>query len=425
MRLKLLIFAVGIGSALAQTGAVRVTTIALPQLPLGLVTLPGGKGLNLTVSPAAGAYRGPEDDSRRIWTISDRGPSHDCTGKTDAGERDRTICAAGKLGRVFLLPGYSPSIYAVELGETAARYLEMVTLRGASGRPLTGIPAPHPEGRGEDAFAADGRALEPDPSGIDPGALVRLRNGTFIIAEGYGPSLVEVAPDGVVRRRIVPKPLGTALAGADYPIEASLPAALMRRRFGRGFDGLALSQDEAHLFVALQGPLPGKDGAPGSAMVRIVKVDRRTGQVAAQFAYRPDPLGTDSDAVAAGAPHEPRLVEIATVGDNRLVVLERNRGLSRIYCVNLADAQPLPEEPEGAEPGLEQVAETDWPQRGIVPLGKRLVFSNADAPALAGRLHGMAVLSDRELLITTSREYGVEGGKSQMFRLTFPAPITN
>lgn len=423
MRLKLLIFAVGIGSALAQTGAVRVTTLALPQLPLGLVTLPGGKGLNLTVSPAAGAYRGPDDDSRRIWTISDRGPSHDCTGRADAGERDRTICAAGKLGRVFLLPGYSPSIYAVELGETAARYTEMVTLRGASGRPLSGIPAPHPEGRGEDAFAADGRVLEPDPAGIDPGALVRLRDGTFFIAEGYGPSLVEVAPDGVVRRRIVPKPLGPALAGADYPIEASLPAALMRRRFGRGFDGLALSQDEAHLFVALQGPLPGKDGAPGSSLVRIVKVDRRTGQVAAQFAYRPDPLGADGD--VAAAPHEQRLVEIATVGDNRLVVLERNRGQSRIYCVDLGNAQPLPVELEGEEASLEQVAETHWPQRGIVPLAKRLVFSNADTPALAGRLHGMAVLSDRELLITTSREYGVEGGKSQMFRLTFPAPITN
>lgn len=427
MRLKLLIFLIGVTHAAADVGSgtVGITPVLLPNLPLGLVTLPNGKALNLSVAAGAGAYHMPSDPARRIWTITDRGPSFDCMAEA---LHDKTLCPPGRRGRVFLLPGYSPSIYAIDMADVTARFTEMVTIKGTSGRPLSGLSNPPGTGRDEAAYAADGHTLDPDPSGIEPGGLVRLKDGSFIIAEGYGPSLLILGADGMVRRRLVPDTLGDIYRDADYPVEPLLPAWLARRGFSRGFAGIALSADEKQVYVALGGVLPASETGPGDppTQIRILKIDLATGKTLAQFAYpldepaSPAPVG-DGNKVPPGS--DGRVVELVTLDDTHLLVLERKRAIGRIYRIDLAAVTPPGPDTTAAtfkQPPAAPGSFTD----PLVPLTKTLMFSTEYATVQFGRLSGMAVLSDREIAVTAS-EFGTDGARTQLFRLTFPSRLTN
>ena len=438
MRVRLPAMAIAVCGGVAVAGSnsdVTVSPIMLPHLPLGVVTLAGGKAVNLSVSAGAGAFRASADPAGRIWTITDRGPSIDCTEERDViGPDDKQICAPGKRGKIYLVPGFAPSIYAIDLGPGKhARFAEMIPLKGTSGRPLSGIANPLEHARPETAYGTDGQVLAPDPSGIEPGALVRLKDGSFWVADGFGPSLLEVAPDGGVRRRIVPATLADDLRDADYPIEPHLPGILSLRQVGRGFDGLALSPDEAFLFVAMCSPLmnPSQEVFRASATVRILKIDRVSGKVVDQFVYALDPpeafQGESGIVGRSTRQSDIRVMEIAALDASRLVVLERFRNLSRISRIDLSNAVPLPHrfDDPATQPGLEALPRESWAQNGVVPLAKTLMFQSDPARGPAGRLSGMTVLSDREIAVIGNNDFGIDGSRTQMFRLTFPAPFLN
>lgn len=375
--------------------SVTIAPVSLPPLPLGVVTLPSGKAINLTVAAGAGAYRHPSDPSRRIWTVTDRGPSLDCMSEPTAADK---ICPQGRRGRVSLLPGYSPAIYAIDLQNTSARFAEMITLKGTSGKPLTGIGMGADGVQDEAFFAADGRQLDADPSGIEPGGIVRLSDGTFFITDGYAPSILEVAPDGMVRRRLVPENLFETYRNADYPVEAVLPAKLAKRDVGRGLAAIALSPDEKSLYVSLQAP---KHEGANSDRLAILLLDRDSGRVLSHFQYSLDEpsLSIDGPATARATS---RIVEMQMMGDDQMLVLERQQATGKIYRVQVpSDGGSLP-----------------------VQATKSLVFSSDRAPNLLGRLSAMAILSEREIAVLAS-DSGLEGARTQLFRLTFAKPLTN
>lgn len=416
-------------------GSTLVAPVALPPLPLGVVSLGSGRAVNLSVSAGAGAFRSPTDPAGRIWTITDRGPAIDCNEEREVvGADDKLICAAGRRGKIHLLPTFVPSIYGLDIasGKTA-RVVETLPLKTSAGRPLSGIANPGQTARPEISYAPDGQEIPADPSGIAPGGLVRLSDGTFLIADSSGPSVVEVSSDGTVRRRIVPQSMGEDLRDAEYPIEPSLPGILAQRQIGRGFEGIAISPDESRVFVAMQNGLinPTIDEYRASPLVRLYALDRKSGQVVARYLYSLEPPG------AYGGDHgisgrslrqsDVRLMEIVALDGSTLLCLERLRNLSRIYRVSLREATefPLAFDDAATQPSLERLDAASWPVAGVQPLKKTLIYETDPSRGPAGRLTGMAVLSDRELVVIGNNDFGIDGARTQMFRLTFPASILN
>ncbi len=271
-----LLFTVPLGAQGEVSGEGRqkpvVTPIQVPNLSLGVVIFPNGKAINLSVGTGSSAHRSVNDIPGRIWLLTDRGPNIECgEARRIIGLEPEQACAGNRSGRILPLPGFVPSIYAADVGpDNVARINVYIPLKGKSGKPLSGRP-PLGNGRYESTFAIDGKPLPPDPSGVDPEGLVRVSDGTFWIAEELGPSLLQVAADGTVLKRIVPQGLQNDFKDADYEVVPSLPPILRYRAQNRGFEALALSPDEKFLYVMLQGPLanrilrrPGARGICGS-----------------------------------------------------------------------------------------------------------------------------------------------------------------
>lgn len=415
----------------ADTSKPQIAPIPIPNLPLGVVILPSGKALNLTVGIGSSAFRSQADAPGRIWLMTDRGPTIECADprRVITSEADQ-LCGGDRNGRYFPLPGFAPSIYGVDIGiDLVARINVFIPLKGKSGRPISGRPPPLPALRNETAFAADGKTLPPDASGVDPEAFVRLADGTFWIAEEYGPSLLQVSPDGVVLRRLVPRNLAASFKDADYEVSATLPAIIGLRAPARGFGGLALSPDERFLFVMTKGALanPDVESARRSRFVRIFKIARDSGEAVAEYLYEmddPGRFGADIEGRERPQNHV-QASELVAIAEDRLIVLERIEKSARLHALTLSDSSLVPpvfDLPETL-PSLEQSDRDRFAALGIVPLEKTLVIATDQIAGLPARLEGVAVLGPNELLVINDNEFGVDGGRSQLFRITLPEAV--
>jgi hypothetical protein len=357
-----------------------------------------------------------------LWALTDRGPNG--TRKTSDGKR-----------RTLLFPTFTPTIVRMTLdsiepdspspGETV-RITATKPLVGRSGRPLSG----RPNGIGKDEPILDensGTEVAPDPNGVDTEGLVRLRDGTFWLAEEYRPSLLEVADDGAVVGRYVPK--GNDIPGADMSVHEVLPAAYGSRRDNRGFEALALSPDESRLWALLQSPLDHPDSKDGrkTGNVRLLAFDTRTKTPVAEYLYR---LGNpdDPDYLIAGAPPaDGKLCAMAAIGATTLVVLEQSEeGVARLYTCSFADATDTLSRnatPGDTEPVLEQVR--DLRAAGITPVRKTLLADlapllpamrddayGADPKADANdrrelKIEGLAILDHRRIVLVNDNDFGV------------------
>lgn len=407
--------------------AIMATAVQIGNLPLGVITFPNGKAINFSVSLGSSAFRLDGDSQGRVWLLTDRGPSIACAdARKVIGMEPEQICTADRNGRIYPLPGFVPSIYAVDIGaDNVARINVYVPLKGQSGRPFSGRPL----AKDEVSIGLDGKALPGDASGVDPEGFVRLRDGTFWIAEEFSPSLLEVASDGTVRRRLVPSNIANEFKDADYEVVASLPPILRQRLPGRGFEGLAISKDEKYLFAVSQSPLANPDAmaARSSRNIRIWKIERETGQVVGQYFYQLDePYQFKSDSEQRErARHEVRISEVVTFGDDQLLVLERIEKSARIYAVRLDETSRVPPEFDSLEmsPSLE-ILEGDALQiRGLVPLTKRPILDLDTVPGLPSRIEGLAILGPNELLVINDSEFGLDGVRNQLFRITLEEPL--
>lgn len=409
-----------------------ITPIQIANLPLGLVVFPNGKAMNLTVAMGSAAFRQPGDVAGRLWLITDRGPNIPCAdARRLVGIEPEQICNADRAARIHPLPGFAPSIYGIDLGaEGNARINVFIPLKTKSGRPVSGRPIPPVNGdRSEQSFAIDGKPLPPDPSGIDPEAFVRLSDGSFWIAEEFGPSLLEVAADGTILRRLVPSSVGAGLKDADYEIAPVLPPVMRHRAPGRGFEGLAISPDEKFLYVMMQSPLalPDIEAFRRSRNLRIWKIDRASAEIVGQYLYQLDPpaaFTADLDGRERGQ-SDVHISEIAALAEDRLIVLERIEKTSRIFEIALNDASRIPLEFDNpdAMPSLEMLEGDALAMRGVTPLPKMLVLDTETAPGLPAKIEGMAVMAPNELIVINDNDFGMDGVRTQMFRITLPQPI--
>src|SRR5262249_54029467 len=155
----------------------------------------------------SGYYR-EGDPIGLIHTISDRGPNID-TGdfKNFYGKNS----AASGSGKVFPNPDFCPSIYQLQVGFGSYDLQKIIKLKDRSGRPITGLSNTGTE----NAFDGWGNPIGPDDEALDTEGLIQLQDGTFWLAEEYGPSLVQVSANGKILDRLMPAGVGLT---ADYDV---------------------------------------------------------------------------------------------------------------------------------------------------------------------------------------------------------------
>jgi hypothetical protein len=407
-----------------------VMPVQMPNLSLGVVIFPNGKAINLSVGSGSSAYRAANDVPGRVWLLTDRGPNIDCADtRRLIGLEIEQSCAGNRSGRVYPLAGFVPSIYAADIGtDNVARINVFIPLKGKSGRPLSGRP-PQGSGRYEAAYGLDGKPLPGDPSGVDPEALVRLSDGTFWIAEEFGPSLLHVSADGTVLKRLVPQGTQADFKDADYDVVATLPGIMRLRAPNRGFESLALSPDEKFLYVVMQGPLANPDIATfrRSRHVRFWKIARDTGEVVGQYLYQVDDAASftaDQDG-REGGQSRVMVSEIVALAEDRLLVLERIDKHSRLYAIRLMEESLVPALLDNPDygPGLEWMEIEQVERRGIFALPKSFILDSEQVPGLPAKIEGIAVMGPTELVVINDNDFGIDGVRTQMFRVTLPEPL--
>ncbi|HEY2204295.1 MAG TPA: esterase-like activity of phytase family protein [Pseudonocardia sp.] len=150
---------------------------------------------------------------------------------------------------------------------------------------------------------------------LDSEAVVVDGNGDRLVTSETEPSVRRYAPDGTLRGRLpVPAPLLVAPAG--------------RGRVNLSFEGLALLPGGHTLLASMEAPLAGDSGGLVRFQTWTRTGDRGQFRPGDQYGYPADPgLG---------------VAEVASVGDGRLLVLERGyiTGIGNTVRLYLADPRP-------------------------------------------------------------------------------------
>jgi hypothetical protein len=211
-------------------------------------------------------------------------------------------------------------------------------------------------------------------------------------------------------------------------VRDTLPAVAAKRQLNRGFEGVAVSDDGAWLFVAFQSPLahPDEQAHKRGRHVRLWRCDSATGTVAAQYLYPLDPPDAFRRDRARGPLERSdlKVSELAGVGADSLLVLERGSETTKIYRVTPSDDLALP--PAHVDVATRPTVEELSAREGgpaLPVLGKHLLFDSDEAPDVGADLEGMAVLSPTELLLVSDNDFGVEGAETGFWRVRFDEPL--
>ena len=382
--------------------SITVTRLAWVDQPLDEVETPRGH-LRITLGLGSGLARRADDPPGVVWAIGDRGPNIKIGPAVDDHGLARLSGLAELEGaKIMPRPAIGPMLAQLRVEGDVVTCLRVLPLRDATGATFDGLPPPGGDlAAMEPAFDLSGAALGHSLAGGDTEGVAALADGTFRVADEYGPSILVVAADGEVLTRWVPQGEDAALAGAAYRVEDVLPALSARRRLNRGFEALALSPDETRLHVILQSPLAPEDEVDpeGQGRARLWTLDARTGAPLAEHFYpldAPETFRRDAEAGPVGA-DDLKISEAVSLGGDQVLVLERISATSKLYRVTL-DARVLT---------------------------KTLVLSTDDWPQIDADLEGLALLTERDLLLSTDNDFGVEGRATAFFRVSFAAPLAD
>ncbi|MDY0331189.1 MAG: esterase-like activity of phytase family protein [Thiomonas sp.] len=408
----------------------------------------------MTIGYGSAAFHDPKDAANVLFTASDRGPNIDCEDVGDYPIDNKDFC--GNLaGKIFPDPGFDPSIYKFQLGQSGgqnvATLLGTIALTDKNGKPITGLSNDLPDrpkdltrvaatdnsvANTENAYTSDLQPLPFNQNGLDTEAMARLPDGSFWFGEEYAPSLVHVSASGQVLERVVPadsgviNPItgqsmsvcdalknGTAnAAAASYSVNCALPAILDLRSLNRGIENIAVSPDGRTLYFALQSPLanPSKDAYKISRNVRMATVslnpDGSFGKVTGEYVYVLDTPDTFAPDVSTKQ-NDVKLSEMSVTPAGKLIQLERISKDTKLYQVDWSRATNLlgsKWDDRATQPSLEQ--QTDLAAAGVVPLSKTLVYNTAtDNPAATspGKVEGLAFLDASHFVLTTDNDFGL------------------
>ena len=420
MRTGIALAAVLISSIAAEAADFQVLTSKDPKLAWKSVELPGGKTATYTLGIGSGAYRHPSDPPNVIWTVGDRGPNMTCGDAAKLiGKEVADACRKLKAGRVYPTPEYAPSIYKVEIDRAAGTFklLDVIPIKTKSGRSVTGLLNPQTKATRDTGMDLAGNALPYDPDNVDLEGIVKLSDGTFWIGEEMGPSIALLSSDGRLLKRYVPADAAEDYRGSEAEIVAGLPAVLSKRQGNRGIETIAVSPDEAFLYFIMQNPLANPDvkAYQQAKNTRLFKFERASGKLIGEFVYQlddPQSFGLDPSTKQS----DPRISELTALGTDRLLVLERTEGTTKLYEITLAGATDIlgsKWDDVATSPSLEQ--QNDVGPLSIVPVKKTLRFDTAkdmkDAPV---KIEGVTFLGDGTMVLINDNDFAITGAETSI-----------
>ncbi|WP_327006941.1 esterase-like activity of phytase family protein [Dactylosporangium sp. NBC_01737] len=366
----------------------RVTSTAtLPSIPLSQFGVADDRGVKLG---GIGSDIFPTGRPGEYWTITDRGPN----GQIAIGSEKR---------RTFPTPDFNPVIVKVRAAGGVLKVEQTIPITTATGKPVTGLPNQLPHDEQPYTYNA-ATPLSINPNGLDTEGIVRAADGTFWLADEYGPSLVHVSARGRVLARYTP--IGLGLTGTDYPVIEAFPAIYASRKINRGFEGLGLLPG-GDLVIGLQSPLlvPNKAAGETSLTTRLLRFSTRTGKVTAEYAYQFAPVSVVDPGQTN--PAELKLSSIVGIGPNTVLVQERTDQAARLYLADLRKATNLLggryDDPT-TTPSLEQDAST------VKLAPKVLVLDLNTVPGTQKKIEGVAVVNPWTIALINDNDFGMTDG---------------
>jgi hypothetical protein len=382
-----LVPALGCAGAGAPPPAVYPLVASLAAVPLGTFqnqALPGSlaEDRGARLGGFSDLYHDPRDGANVFWTVPGRGPTR----------------VDGR-GTTFEVPDYNPALVKVMADASGVAVLQQVPIRTSDGRPVSGLPD-GAEG-GTRPLGPDGTALAFNPNGLDPQGLVRLPDGTFWLADDYGPSLVHLARDGRVLERWLPR--GRRLAGAGYAVADVLPAALALRQPDRGLASLAATSEGRFLYTMMAAPLSSPAGDEAPHPVRLLQVDTLLGRTVSQWLYLPE---TASGAYGA---RTERISALSFVNANALLAVEQTAAGPRVYALGLDGATSVLGGRFDALPGpaLDDLDAAGLARAGVEPVTKLLVADLRPVADPGSRIEGLAIVDADTISIVTDDGFGL------------------
>jgi len=373
--------------------------------------------LRFTTGIGSGAYHYPGDDRNTVYTIADRGVNIKCS--KDVGIIGADVCDDGK---IFPVVNYAPSIFKLQKnGHRGWSIVDVIQIKDANGKPVTGLPNPYTSMATEEAFDIKGQPVKLDANGLDTESMIRLSDGSFWVSDEYAPSLVHVSAAGEVIERLVPAGIEDELDAANYPVTGALPAILSKRKLNRGIESIAVSPDESFIYFIMQSPLanPDKGAYKKSRNVRLFKMDLQSKEIIGEYVYVIDTPDTFLDDTTSKQ-SKVKVSEMDAYGNDQLLVLERVSKTTKLYRIELDEASNILNtvwDNVVTSPSLEQVTELDTVE--ISPLEKEIALDSAvDLPgALPSKVEGVAILNDHELFLINDNDFGIEGDDTYLINL--------
>lgn len=364
--------------------------------------------LHLDVGIGSGAYHFYKDSHNIFYTITDRGPNIKCKDSNKLmGEK---VC---KKGKIFPTPNFTPTIYKIQVFNNFYKILDKTLIKDKDGIPVSGISNENTE----NAYDINGNAIAFDPNGLDAEALVKLSDGSFWIAEEYAPSILHIAKDGRILKRVVPNGFAKHLKGANYDISEAIPSIVSKRKLNRGIESIAVSKDEKTLYFALQSPLSNPDAKAykTSKLVRVFKYDIATDKVTGEYVYEMD-LPNTFELDKNKKQNDVKISEMVCIGDDELIVLERISKTTKFYKINLKDATSIlgtKMDEETTTPSLEQKTACKK------ALKKELVLDTSKIKGMPSKIEGLAYIDENNWILVNDNDFGIAGDKTYIIKIKF------
>jgi 2',3'-cyclic-nucleotide 2'-phosphodiesterase (5'-nucleotidase family) len=374
--------------------------------PLG--TTPAGQTIHLGGFSGLWFEGTTADGKLRFVTVPDRGPNGEPTNVDGDPVEERP----------FALPEYQARIVPFTVDpETrqvtidTAGTIPLFRADGTtpiSGRPNIAAPVD------EEPVDLNGNPLALDPFGADLEGIAHAADGTFWMVDEYRPAIYHFSATGTLIDRFVPT--GTAALAGGQPGDfgdETLPAEYVTRRANRGFEAVALDDDNGIVYAFIQSPLANPNTATSNAsdIIRILGINTADGTAVAEFVYlleRPE--------VRPGGAVD-KIGDAAYAGDGRFFVIERDASTDPeakkfVFEIDISKATNLIASPPALDPGqtLEQLTAETLATKGILPVTKIKVANLPSLGYLAGdKPEGLALLDDGRLAVLNDNDFGLLG----------------
>jgi alkaline phosphatase len=351
-----------------------------------------------------------------FFGITDRGPNY------KAGEDDEESTR-----RIVPLPQFCPTIVRLKLAGKEIRIVQAIPLRDSRGQLISGLS----NAKGEEPLYDSAEAKSPlpfDPNGVDLEGVRVLPDGKFLLCEEYSPSILVVDTNGQVLMRYTP--VSKPLTNAAYPVKAILPDIFSQRRINKGFENLALSANGKFAYAILQSPMGDarEKRFAESRVIRVLKLDVSQpldAKVIGEYLALASPAGEYS---AKTTQQKISWSDADWIAPDKLLVLERAKGVAKLLLVDLSGATNILERKEEATLTLEEMG-TDLAALKIQPASAREIFSTRDVSGIdSDKIEGVAILSPTEVALANDNDFSIGLNQNEpswiwIVRLTEPLPV--